>query len=160
MHHPLDRAHGVVANRIVALGGIPNELTRVGHDLSRDRVARVLGANERGQRRCKADRVALGHGLEFRKPLRLSQPRFDEILGGGQAAVLKSERGHSAFTIREEVRTLARGDAARFIGPSYGNGGDVASRGPRARSPLTEPRGDSQSGASLIQDAGWDWRPV
>ena len=60
MHQPLDRAHGVVADRIVALGGIADELTRIGHELARDRVARVFGADQRGQRRRKADRVTPG----------------------------------------------------------------------------------------------------
>ena len=46
MHQPLDRAHGVVADRIVALGGIADELTRVGHELTRDRVGRVAGLEQ------------------------------------------------------------------------------------------------------------------
>ena len=86
MHKPIDGAHGVVANRIVTLGGIPDELTRIGHELTRDRVARVFAPDEGGQRRRKADCVALGDGLEVLKPFRARQPRRDEIVRGGQAA--------------------------------------------------------------------------
>ena len=46
MHQPLDRAHGVVADRIVALRGIADELTRVGHELTRDRVAGIAGLEQ------------------------------------------------------------------------------------------------------------------
>ena len=53
MHQPLDRAHGVVADRIVALGGIADELSRVGHELTRDRVGGVFGPDEGGQRRVR-----------------------------------------------------------------------------------------------------------
>ncbi len=90
MHQPLDRAHGVVADRIVALGGIADELTCVGHELARDRVARVFGPDEGGERRRKADRIAAGDRLELLKSFRAGQPRFDEILGAGQAAVQDS----------------------------------------------------------------------
>ena len=46
MHEPFDRTHRVVANRIVALGGIANEFARVGHELTRDRVGGVVGLDE------------------------------------------------------------------------------------------------------------------
>ena len=74
MHQPLDGAHGVVADRIVALGGIADELTRVGHELARDRVARVFGPDEGGERRRKADRIALGDRLELWKPFGAASP--------------------------------------------------------------------------------------
>src|SRR5580658_1267291 len=59
MHQPLDGALGVVADRIVALGGIANQLARVRHELTRDRVARVFGPDEGGERRRKSDRIAV-----------------------------------------------------------------------------------------------------
>ena len=90
MDQPVDGAHGVVADRIVALGGIADELARVRHKLTRDRVGRVFGPDEVGERGRKADRIVVGYRLELWKPFRPSQPRFDEILGAGQAAALAS----------------------------------------------------------------------
>ena len=87
MHQPLDGALGVVADRIVALGGIADQLARVRHELTRDRVARVFGPDEGGERRRKADRIAASDRLELLKSFRAGQPRFGEILGAGQAAV-------------------------------------------------------------------------
>src|ERR1700679_3851001 len=115
MHQPVDGATGVVADRIVALGGIADELARVRHKLTRDRVARVFRSDEGGERRRKADRIALADRPELWKPLPAAQPRFDEILGAGQAAALASQ-GHSAFIIAEGTR--AERGALRFIRPS------------------------------------------
>src|ERR1700678_3796485 len=115
MHQPVDGAHGVVADRIVALGGIADELARVRHKLTRDRGARVVGSDEGGERRRKADRIVLRDRLELWKPFQAGQPRFDEILWAGQAAALASQ-GHSAFTIAEGTR--AERGALRFIRPS------------------------------------------
>ncbi len=90
MNQPFDRAHGVVANRIVALGRIADELTRIGHELTRDRVGGIVWPDELGERRGKADRVAPGHGRKLLKPFGIDQPRLNEILGTGQAAVSES----------------------------------------------------------------------
>ena len=90
MHQPLDGAHGVVADRIVALGGIAGQLSRVGHELMRDRVAAVFGLDEGGERRRKADSIAVGDRLELCKSFRASQPHLDEIRGAGQAAAVAS----------------------------------------------------------------------
>ena len=129
MHQPLDGAHGVVADRIVALGGIANELARVGHELARDRVARILGPDEGGERRRKADRVALGDGLELREavPARPGPLRRDPRgWSGGGVGFLRS------FGFHDKGETRAERDAVRFTGPSYGNGGEIARR---ARTP-------------------------
>jgi hypothetical protein len=90
MHQSLDWAPGVVADRIVALGRIADELARVRHELKRDRVARVFQPDEGGKRRRNADRIALGNRTELWKQFRASQPRLDEILSAGQAAALAS----------------------------------------------------------------------
>src|SRR5271156_3412741 len=108
MHQPLDRAHGVVANWIVALGGIADELTRIGHELTRDRVGGIVWPDELGQRRGKGNGVTPGDRLELLKPFGPGQPGFDKILGAGQAARLEARR-HTAFTMREsKARALAR----------------------------------------------------
>ena len=66
MHQSLHRAHGVVADRVVALGRIADKLAGVWDELTRDRVGGVAGLHQRGERRRKADRVALGDRLELR----------------------------------------------------------------------------------------------
>ncbi len=86
MHQSVDRAHCIVADWIVALGGMALKLPPVGNELARDRVVGVAGLNERGERRAEADRIALRDRLELREPLRRSEPRFDEGLGSDQAS--------------------------------------------------------------------------
>ena len=111
MHQPLDRAHGVVADRIVALGGIADELTGVRHELTRDRVARVFRPDEGGQRRRKADCVALGDGLEAGKPFGRDQPRFDEILGSAQPSRRSlGDHGRSSRQSRAQINAPAGAD--------------------------------------------------
>src|ERR1700733_6659769 len=90
MNQPPDWAHDVITDRIVALGGIADKLARVRNEMKRDRGARVFQLDEGGKRRRKADRITLGDRLELRKPFRADQPRFDEILGAGEAAALAS----------------------------------------------------------------------
>ena len=80
---------GIVADRVVVLGWIAHELTRVRHELKRDWIGGIVGLDEVGQRRRKPNRIALGDGNELRKPFRLRQSRFNEIVGGGQASALK-----------------------------------------------------------------------
>ena len=94
MHQSLDGAHGVVADRVVALGRIADELAGVGDELARDRVGGVAGLNKRRERRRKADRVALGDRLELVKPFRRRKPCFDQGSGGGQA-LSRSLDGHA-----------------------------------------------------------------
>ena len=86
MHEPVDRTLGVVANRVVALGGIADELTRIGHELTCDRIGGIFGLDELGQRRGEPDRVAPGDGFELLKPLRRGKPRLHESFGSRQAA--------------------------------------------------------------------------
>ena len=85
MHQSLHGAHGVVADRVVALGRIADELAGVGDELARDRVGGVAGLNKRRERRRKADRVALGDRLQFGEPFRRGEACFDQRSGGGQA---------------------------------------------------------------------------
>jgi hypothetical protein len=96
MHKPPDRAPGIVADRIVAFGGIADEFTRIRHELAGDRVRRILELDEVGQRRREADRITFGDGLELPKPLRRGQSRFDKIFRAGQAAGVASQ-SHSAL---------------------------------------------------------------
>ena len=90
MHEPVDRTLGVVANRVVALGGIADELTRIGHELTRNRIGGIFGLDELGQRRGEPDRVAPGDGFELSKPLRRGKSRLHESFGSRQAAGLVS----------------------------------------------------------------------
>ena len=85
MHQPMNRAHRVVADRVVALGGVADELARVGHELPRDRVGGIAGLNQRGQRRRDGDRIAPGDGLKLRESFRAGEPRIDQGSGGGEA---------------------------------------------------------------------------
>jgi hypothetical protein len=82
MHKPLDRAPGIVADRIVAFSRIADELTRVRYELTRDWVGGIAGLDEVGQRRREPNRIALGDGLELRKSFPPGQSRFNEIVGG------------------------------------------------------------------------------
>ena len=90
MHKPLDRAPGIVADRVVALGRVAKELSRVRHELKRDRIGGTARLDEIGQRRCEPDRIMPGHGLKLLKALWPGKPRFDEIRGAGQAAGFES----------------------------------------------------------------------
>ena len=65
MDHALDRAEGMIANRIAALLRAMVELARVGHELPRDRVMRVATVDGVRHNRCDGDRIARGH---FGKP--------------------------------------------------------------------------------------------
>jgi len=84
MHQARNWAHRVVADRVVALGRIADELSGVWHELARDRVGGIAGPDERGKRRRDGDRIAPGDRLELLEPFRRGEPRFDEGSGGGQ----------------------------------------------------------------------------
>ena len=86
MHKALDGAPRIVADRVVALGGIADELSRIRHELAGDRIGGVAALDELGQRRRETDRIALGDSFERPKALRLGQARFDKVYGAGQAA--------------------------------------------------------------------------
>ena len=86
MHQPLDRAFGVVADRVVDFGRIAKKLAPLGHELARDRVGRVAFRDEAGERRGQADRVALRDRLEFGEPRRIGEAGLDQCIGRGQAA--------------------------------------------------------------------------
>ena len=100
MHQAMNWAHRVVADRVVALGGIADQLPGVGHELARDRVGGIAGLDERGKRRRDGDRIAPGDGLELREPFRRGEPRFDQGSGGGQT-VRRSLDGHASGWFRQ-----------------------------------------------------------
>ena len=81
MHQALDRAFCVVADRIVGLRRIADELAAVGDELARDRIVRIAGVDEASQRRRQADRVARGDRLELAEPRRIGEARRDELFG-------------------------------------------------------------------------------
>ena len=87
MHQSLDGAHGVVADRVVALGRVADELAGVGHELARDRIGWIARPDERGERRREADRVALGDGLELGKPFGRRKACVDQLFRGGEALI-------------------------------------------------------------------------
>jgi hypothetical protein len=96
---------------IVALGGIADEFTRVGYELTRDRVARVFRPDEGGQRWRQADCVKLGDSLELGKPLWRDQPRFDEILRIGQPLRRSlGDHGRSSRQSRAQINPPAGAD--------------------------------------------------
>ena len=76
MHQSLHGAHGVVADRVVALGRIADKLAGVGDELARDRVGRVAGLNKRRERRRNADCVALGDRLQFGEAVAAQRARL------------------------------------------------------------------------------------
>src|SRR5271168_2016827 len=80
----MNRAHRVVADRVVALGGVADKLAGVGHELAGDRVGGIAGPDERGKRRRDGDRIAPGDRLELLEPFRRGEPRRDQGPGGGQ----------------------------------------------------------------------------
>jgi len=81
----LDWTLRVVADRVVRLGRVTDELARVGNELAGDRVVLILRPDEFGQRRGEADGVALRHGLKLGEPLRRGEPGFDEVGRSGEA---------------------------------------------------------------------------
>ena len=49
MHDALNRAHGRVADRINHVLGPRDELSRIGNELPRDRIVRIMAIDQRGQ---------------------------------------------------------------------------------------------------------------
>ena len=108
MHQATNWAHRVVANRVVALGRIADQLSSVRHELACDRVGGIAGPDERGKRRRDGDRVARGDRLELREPFRRGEPRFDERSGGGQT-VRRSLDGHASGWFRQRICSAPAG---------------------------------------------------
>ena len=78
MDEPLDRAPGVVADRVVDLGRIARKLPRVGRELARNRVVRIVAVDQAGERRREADGVAAGDRLEVLQPLGRGEAGLDQ----------------------------------------------------------------------------------
>ena len=93
MHQSLHGAHGVVADRVVALGRIADKLAGVGDELTRDRIGEVARPNKGRERRRNADCVAVGDCFQFGEAAGLSEPGFDQGLRGCQA-LSRSPNGH------------------------------------------------------------------
>ena len=91
MDEALDRAFHVVADRVVRLGRVAQELAPVGHELAGDRVGRLPFVDEACQRRSEADRIPVGDRLELGQPLRRDEAGFDELFGRRQAARFEKE---------------------------------------------------------------------
>ena len=100
MHQAPDGAHGVVADRVVALRRIPDELAGVGNELARDRIGWIAWPDERGERRRQADRVALGDGLKLGKPFGRRKARVDQLFRSCEALVGASVHcPNASFTV-------------------------------------------------------------
>ncbi len=116
MHQPMNRAHRVVADRVVALVGVADELARVGHELAGDRVGGIAGLNQRGQRRRDGDRIAPGDSLKLREPFRAGEPRVDQGSRGGEA-VKRSLDGHASGRVGDgRGRIGSEADLVRTVG--------------------------------------------
>jgi hypothetical protein len=89
---PLDRAVGLVADRIAGLAGAFQQLGLAGHELAGDRVGFVGRIDQRRHVRGDRHGVARRHGLEGRQPLGSDQAGF----GQGRGAAEGAGGGHEA----------------------------------------------------------------
>ena len=74
MHDALDRAMGVVADRVGAFLRLHIEFGRIGHELARDRIVRVGVVDQVRNRRRNGDGILGGDLLQRRAFFRRGQP--------------------------------------------------------------------------------------
>ena len=79
MHDAGDGAVRVVADRVGALLGPRRQLRRIGHELPRDRIVRIVAVDQPGHRRRDGDGILRGDLLERGALLRGRKPGGVEI---------------------------------------------------------------------------------
>ena len=75
MHDAFHRAVRVVADRVAEFFGPMVEFRRIGNELARDRVVRIVCLDQRGQRGRQRHRIARGNRLQARRGVRAAQSR-------------------------------------------------------------------------------------
>ena len=84
VHDALDRAVGVVADRIGALLRPRVELGRVRHELARDRIVRIGRIDELDDLRGERQRIAGGDPFELGPAVRRGEPGCDQVVGAAE----------------------------------------------------------------------------
>ena len=85
MDHAFDGAEDVVADRIAALFGPPLELARVGNELPRDRIVRIVAVDQVGHSRSDGDGITRGDLGKRAEPLARRQSVVAKLVEAVQA---------------------------------------------------------------------------
>jgi hypothetical protein len=103
VHDALDRAVGVIPDRIGRFLRGAVELGRIGNELRRDRVMPIGRIDERRQVRRQRDGIARGHPFELGEPLGRRQPGRHKIRGAAQGRGRSCSRSHLAIPLLEAL---------------------------------------------------------